>query len=241
MLTDEVEAPAPLPFVPVETAPGAAAMQELEHLLSQATRPFAILGGGGWSEQAAADFTKAAERWSLPVGVEFRRQMLFDHLHPGYAGDVGIGPNPKLAEAIRWADLVLLVGGRFPEVPSSNYTLLQSPYPAQKLVHVHADPQELGRVYRPTLPINASPAAFAAAFAETAPPAAPRWGNRTEELHQAYLAWSTPPEIGPGEVQMGPIMAHLETALAPDTIFCNGAGHFATWIHRFHRFRGFAT
>ena len=241
MLTDEVEAPAPLPCVPVETAPDASAMRELERLLSQAERPFAILGGGRWSEQAVADFTRAAERWSLPVGVEFRRQMLFDHLHPGYAGDVGIGPNPKLAEAIREADLVLLVGGRFPEVPSSNYTLLQSPYPAQKLVHVHADPQELGRVYRPTLPINASPAAFAAAFAETAPLAAPRWGNRTEELHQSYLAWSTPPGTGPGEVQMGPIMAHLEQVLAPDAIFCNGAGNFATWIHRFHRFRGFAT
>src|SRR5690606_15169133 len=150
---DEVEAPAPLPCVPVETAPDASAMRELERLLSQAERPFAILGGGRWSEQAVADFTRAAERWSLPVGVEVRRQMLVGHLHPGYAGDVGIGPNPQLAEAIREADLALRVGGRLPEVPSSSYTLLKRPYPIQKLVPVHPDAAELGRVFRPTLPI----------------------------------------------------------------------------------------
>ena len=241
MLTDEVEAPKPLAAVPVETRPGEPEMAQLVELLSAAKRPFAILGGTRWSEAAVADMRKAAEAWSLPVGVEFRRQMLFDHLHPSYAGDVGIGPNPKLAAAIREADLVLLIGGRFSEVPSSAYTLLKSPYPDQKLVHVHADADELGRVYRPTLPVNASTAAFAEAFARTRPEAAPVWGNRTEELHQAYLEWSTPPASGPGAVHMGPIMAWLETALPQDAIFCNGAGNFATWIHRFHRFRRFAT
>ncbi|WP_295812694.1 thiamine pyrophosphate-binding protein [uncultured Nitratireductor sp.] len=240
MLTNMVDAPAPRPFTPVETRPGNAEMEELSALLKGAKRPFVILGGSRWNEKAVADLQKAAEAWSLPVGCSFRRQMLFDHLHPSYAGDVGIGANPRLAAAIKEADLVLLVGGRFSEMPSSDYTLIKSPYPDQKLVHVHADAGELGRVYRPTLAINASPAAFAEAFAALAPGDA-SWAAETERLHQAYLDWSTPPKTGPGAVQMGPIMEHLESVLPDDAIFTNGAGNYATWVHRFHRFRHFAT
>ncbi|HEU4987882.1 MAG TPA: thiamine pyrophosphate-dependent enzyme, partial [Rhizobiaceae bacterium] len=179
--------------------------------------------------------------WALPVGCSFRRQMLFDHLHPCYAGDVGIGPNPKLATYIKQADLVLLIGGRMGEMPSSDYTLLKSPYPDQILVHVHPDPSELGRVYRPALAINASPDAFTEAFSGRGPKARPDWSELTEQLHGAYLDWSTPPETGVGAVHMGPIMSYLETVLPDDAIITNGAGNFATWIHRFHRFRRYNT
>ena len=237
MLTDEVEAPAPRPFVPVAIRPGAPEMEAVRALLEMAERPFVILGGTGWGDEAVADIRAAAEAWSLPVGCSFRRQMLFDHLHPSYAGDVGIGINPKLATSIKQADVVLLVGGRFSEMPSSDYTLLKSPYPDQKLVHVHADAQELGRVYRPTVAVNATPAAFAAALRASAPKATPAWANRTQELHRSFLDWSTPPQTGPGPVLMGPIMTYLEKALPDDAVICNGAGNFATWMHRFHRFR----
>ncbi len=237
MLTDEVEAVAAQAAVPVETHPGDGEMQAIQALLEKAERPFVILGGTRWGDEAVADIRAAAEAWSLPVGCSFRRQMLFDHLHPSYAGDVGIGINPQLSAYVRQADLVLLVGGRFSEMPSSDYTLLKSPYPDQALVHVHPDPQELGRVYRPTVAVNASPASFAAALRATAPKATPAWANRTEELHQSFLKWSTPPATGPGKVLMGPIMEHLEKVLPEDAVICNGAGNFATWMHRFHRFR----
>jgi acetolactate synthase-1/2/3 large subunit len=241
VLTEEAEAPAAQAWTPVETVPGEAQMAALEELLGSAKKPFAILGGTRWNEQAAADFTRAAENWALPVGCSFRRQMLFDHLHPNYAGDVGIGLNPKLAQRVKESDVVLLVGGRFGEMPSSDYTLLKSPYPDQKLVHIHPDTNELGRVYRPTLAINASPIAFAAAFAARKPKATPAWATDTVAMHQSYLQWSTPPETGPGPVLMGPIMKYLENVLPEDAIITNGAGNYATWIHRFHRFRRFGT
>jgi acetolactate synthase-1/2/3 large subunit len=237
MLKDAVEAPAPLAHVPVAIRPGEPEMAAIRALLDEAERPFVILGGAGWGDEAVADIRTAVENWSLPVGCSFRRQMLFDHLHPSYAGDVGIGINPQLGAYIKQADLVLLVGGRFGEMPSSDYTLLKSPYPDQKLVHIHADAQELGRVYRPTVAVNATPAAFAAALRASAPAKTPAWANRTEELHQSYLKWSTPPASGPGPVHMGPIMEHLEKVLPEDAVICNGAGNFATWMHRFHRFR----
>ncbi|MET3660845.1 thiamine pyrophosphate-binding protein [Aquamicrobium ahrensii] len=241
MLVSEVEAPAALPHTPVETRPGVAEIDELEKLLSEAKRPFVILGGTRWNAGAVEHMQRISENWALPVGVSFRRQMLFDHLHGSYAGDVGIGVNPKLASAIKDADLVLLIGGRFGEMPSSDYTLMKSPYPDQKLVHVHVDANELGRVYRPALAINASPAAFVEAFANRKPKAAPVWANETKQRHADYLAWSTPPETGPGPVQMGPIMDYLESTLPQDAIICNGAGNFATWMHRFHRFRRYNT
>ncbi|MFD2058563.1 thiamine pyrophosphate-binding protein [Mesorhizobium calcicola] len=241
MLTSEVEAPEALPYTPVETHPGEAELDALEMLLAGAKRPFVILGGTRWDEEAVARMRTIAEAWSLPVGCSFRRQMLFDHLHPNYAGDVGIGINPKLAAGIKQADVVLLIGGRMGEMPSSDYTLLKSPYPDQALVHVHADAGELGRVYRPTLAINASPSAFVTAFAKRKPAGAHAWADETAKLHAAYLEWSTPPQTGPGAVQMGPIMDYLEKALPDDAILTNGAGNYATWVHRFYRSRRFGT
>ena len=198
MLVSAVEAPAALPFTPVQTYPGVAELDALEMLLGTAKRPFVILGGTRWSPDAVAQMKTIAENWALPVGCSFRRQMLFDHLHPNYAGDVGIGINPKLGNAIKEADVVLLIGGRMGEMPSSDYTILKSPYPDQALVHVHADANELGRVYRPTLAINASPAAFVEAFAKRRPKAAPAWAAETAKLHDTYLGWSTTPKTGPG-------------------------------------------
>ncbi|MGJ7041294.1 acetolactate synthase-1/2/3 large subunit [Shinella sp. BE166] len=241
MLTDMVEAVEPKPYMPVEAHPGRKQVEELARLLEAAERPLVILGGTRWSEASVSAFTAFAERWSLPVACSFRRQMLFDHLHPNYAGDSGIGINPALGKEIRKADLVVLLGGRYSEMPSSTYSLIQSPYPQQKLVHVYPDPSELGRVYRPDLAISAAPEDFVAALEDLAPKTAPRWAARTAAMHQAYLAWSTPPQSGPGDVQMGPIVAWLEENTPEDTIFTNGAGNYATWVHRFHRFRRFAT
>ncbi|WP_265518155.1 thiamine pyrophosphate-binding protein [Nitratireductor luteus] len=241
MLTDIVEAPAPLPATPVETAPGDAEIAALRGLLENARRPFVILGGTRWTEDAVKQTCAALERWALPAGCSFRRQSLCDQMHPSYTGDIGIGINPKIGQYIKDADVVLLIGCRFGEMPSSDYTLLKSPYPDQKLVHVYPDPHELGRVYRPTLAINATPAAFAEAFSRLVPSSAPAWADQTAELHQAYLDWSTPPEKGVGNVHMGRIMAWLEEQLPEDAVICNGAGNYATWVHRYHRFRRYNT
>ncbi len=237
MLTDEVETVAPLAYTPVEMSPGPAEMEKLRQMLDAAERPFVMLGGTRWTSEAIRQMCAGLERWALPVGCSFRRQSLCDQLHPSYAGDVGIGINPKLGAYIKNADLLLLVGCRFGEMPSSDYTLAKSPYPDQRLVHVFPDPQELGRVYRPEVAIAATVNGFAAAFAELSPAAAPVWANRTEEMHQDYLEWSTPPRKGVGAVHMGDVMTWLETRLDEDVIITNGAGNFASWVHRYHRFR----
>ena len=45
----------------------------------------------------------------MPVATSFRRAQLFDQLHPNYAGDLGIGANPKLLDYIKSSDLVMLI------------------------------------------------------------------------------------------------------------------------------------
>lgn len=241
MLLDEVEAPEAKPCTPVEAHPGPSQIAALGEMLKTAKRPMVVLGGTRWSETSVAGIQAFAEKFKLPVGCSFRRQMLFDHLHPSYAGDVGIGINPALAKEVKEADLLILLGSRFSEMPSSSYTLMDIPYPAQTLVHIHPDPSELGRVYRADLAICAAPEEFVAALATLEAPAAPVWAERTQTMHAAYLAWSTPPKAGPGAVQMGPIMEWIEANTPKDAIFTNGAGNYATWLHRFHRFQAFNT
>ncbi len=237
MLTDMVEATDALPYAVNETHPGAAAMQELAGRLRAAERPVVIVGGSRWSEQAVRDLQAFAGAWQLPVYCSFRRQMLFSAGHDSYAGDLGLGANPKLLARIRASDLVLVLGGRLSEVPSQGYELLGIPVPAQQMVHVHADADELGRLYRPAQAIHATPRAMAEALASMAPSAPVRWAAHTQAARAEYLAWSDPEPIRiPGPLQMGEVMQHLRTVLPADTVLCNGAGNFATWVHRFWPF-----
>lgn len=240
MLREMTTAENSKPWRQVETHPGPKQIAELQDMLWAAKRPFVILGGSRWNEAAIAGIKNFAERLDLPVGCSFRRQMLFDHDHPNYAGDVGIGINPKLADRIRQADVLLLIGGRMSELPSSSYTLIDIPEPKQALVHIHAEAEELGRVYRPTLAINAAPTDFVAALDGVQSPATISWADDTRTAHADYLAWREPVPH-PGAVQLADIVDWLNDRLSPDSILTVGAGNFSGWVHRFARFRGFNT
>src|SRR5882757_6658136 len=151
---------------PAEIWPGPPQIAELNALVAAAKRPLVLLGGSRWTDEAQRNMITWSERFGLPVATSFRRAALFPSDHPNYAGDVGIGPNPKLADRVKNADLLIMVGARFSEMPSSSYSLMEIPTPRQRLVHVFPAAEELGRVYQPTLAIQATPAPFAAAVAE---------------------------------------------------------------------------
>ncbi|NYT35684.1 thiamine pyrophosphate-binding protein [Pusillimonas soli] len=226
----------------VENAPTATQVQSLGERLAKARRPIAILGGSRWDQDAVDRFADFAQRFHLPVGVQFRRQMLFPTTHPCFVGDVGLGGNPELMQYIRDADLILLVGGRMSEIASQSYTLMNIPVPSQALVHVHPDSEELNRVYRATLAINTSPIAFTQSLAALQAPAQPAWAAQADHMRASYLAWTDSLKIeNPGSLQMGQVMAYLKSVLPPDAIMTNGAGNYATWLHRFHPFQRFGT
>jgi acetolactate synthase-1/2/3 large subunit len=241
MLSERVavaDAPA---FELVETWPGTADVDRMRELLVAAERPMVIVGGSRWSEAASAALMRFAGRFDIPLATSFRRTHVVDPVHPSYAGDLGSGPNPKLLARVKTADLVLLIGGRLGEWPTQGYTLLDVPVPRQTLIHVHPGIEELGRVYRPHLAINASPAAFTAALDQVAAPNDIRWRAETKAAHADYLAFSEKPTAVPGAVNLGEIVVGLRERLPADAVVATGAGNFSIWVQRFYRYRKYGT
>ncbi len=218
--------------------PGLTQMAELQKMLWGAERPIAILGGPNWTERATAAFARFAERFDMPVAASFRRASAFDGEHDNYAGEIGLSANPRLKARIEDADLVLLVGGRMSEAAAQGYTLFDIPAPRQRLIHVHADPLEIGRNYHPTLGVIATSPEFCAALEGVQPPATIPWSAETRQARADYLAWSEHAPVNPGRVQLSEIMFALRRRV-PDGIFATGAGNFAIWVGRFLRFRRF--
>ena len=240
MLTQTVDA-APLPRVePVQTFVGPGPLQRMRELLLKAERPLIIAGGSGWTPPSAQALQRFAERWQLPVANAFRFQDTFDNHHALYAGDVGLGINPQLAARVKGSDLILAIGPRLGEATTAGYALIEAPLPKQKLVHIHASAEELGRVYQADLAINATMNAAALSLDGLAAPAATPWQAWTQACHADYLA-NLEPQPLPGDIDMPAIVGLLQQHLPPDAVLTNGAGNFASWVHRFFRHYGLAS
>lgn len=238
MLTQRAVVTDAAPANPARACPGPADLQSLSGMLSAAERPLILLGGPGWSDTARQQLEAFCTRTNLPVSAVFRYQDYVDNRHPCYAGHCGIGPLASLKDAVKDADLLLVIGARLGEMTTSGYSLLDIPNPKQKLVHVHPDPSELGRVYRPDLAIVSTTSNFAAALDQLTPTVQSGIAARTSALHQAYLDSLTPLPT-PGDVQMEAVVKHVDAVLPDDAIITNGAGNYAGWVHRYYRFRQF--
>jgi acetolactate synthase-1/2/3 large subunit len=240
--------PAPLARVePSDAWSDPGALRTLRELLLKSERPFVIAGGGGWTPQSAQALQRFAENWRLPVGNAFRFQDTFDNHHPQYAGDVGIGINPALALRIGESDLVIAIGPRLGEMTTGGYTLLQAPRSKQTLVHIHASAEELNRVYQADLAIHASMRAAARSLEVLAAPVElpwEAWMRACNADYQANLQASTikdlPSDTDRGLVDMHSVIATLQKHLPPEAVLTNGAGNFASWLHRFYRYTGLA-
>ena len=226
------------PYKVVRASPGPAQMERVRELLARARQPFMLVGGGGWTAQTAADVMAFAEANRIATGAGFRCQDYFDNTHPCYAGHVGIGVEPALAARIKASDLLIVIGERLGEITTGGYTLLAVPRPAPTLVHVQAGVEELGRVYQADLPINAGSPEFAAAARRLDPVDSSRWSAETAKAHAEYEATLTP-TAQPGALDMGLVMRIVRDRLPADAIVTNGAGNYATWVHRYYRFRRF--
>ena len=239
MLTHTVEAAALPRVLPAKASSTPEALQNLRELLLKAERPLVIAGGGGWTPQAAQALQRFAENWQLPVGNAFRFQDTFDNFHPLYAGDVGIGINPKLAARVRESDLIVAIGPRLGEMTSGGYTLFEVPKIKQTLVHIHASAEELNRVYQADLAINATMNTAALSLESLQAPASVPWGAWAQGCNADYLANMVPQKL-PGDIDMPTIVASLQKHLPDDAVLTNGAGNFASWVHRFFKHHGLA-
>ena len=227
-------------FREMQPAPPPADMERLRGLLLKAERPMALLGGGGWDRQAVAGFETFAKTFDLPVAVSFRCQAYFDNRLDEYAGHAGVATDPALNDRIAAADLLLVAGARLGEATTGGYTIVRPPVPQQTLIHIHPGAEELGRVYRPELGINAGMKHFAAAAAALDAPESVPWGAWRQAARDEYLAFLRPHPV-PGDVQIGEVVAWLSDRLPEDAILCNGAGNYNSWLHRNFVFKGYRT
>jgi acetolactate synthase-1/2/3 large subunit len=235
VLAEVVDVPDATPAWPAPPRPAAEDLQRLRALLAGAERPLAIVGEGGWTEQTGADVLAFAEASELPVAASFRCQDYVDNRSRVYVGHLTIAPDPRLAQRVRDADLLLAVGGRLGDVTTSGYTLVDG----QTVVHVHPSAEELGAVHRTELPIVSGLPEFAAAL-RALEPIEPIWREWTEAARADYLAnLEHPPPAG--GVDLGEVMAFLRGRLPDDAILTSGAGNFTVWAHRFYEFSRYGT
>ena len=223
-------------YRPVQASPSSAQIAQLRTMLANAQRPLVLLGGGGWDSAACDAMRQFAEANHLPVACAFRFQDLFDNRHAHYIGDVGIGINPKLAERIGNADLILAIGPRLGEMTTGGYTLLNAPLPKQQLIHVHSDAEELGRVYQADLMVNSGMPQIAAALQEMEQVPSAAWQATVAQARAQFDAWQAEPPVfkdGTAKLNLWQVVQTLQSTLPPDTVLTNGAGNFASWAHRF--------
>jgi acetolactate synthase I/II/III large subunit len=221
----------------------ASGLQTLRELFAKASRPLLVVGGTGWTAAACQGLLKFARKNELPIVASFRRQDLIDNRDANYCGHLGLGVDPNLAERLKSADLIVSIGSRLGENTTNGYTLLTPPVPRQTLVHVYPDPNELGRVYQPTLAIACGVSDFANAVADLDLSAAKR-GAWLKETREAYLKFSAAPVASPAAaspptdfVNLSAVMGWLSEHLPDDAIMCNGAGNYTVWVHRFFRYK----
>ncbi|WP_298744174.1 thiamine pyrophosphate-dependent enzyme [uncultured Brevundimonas sp.] len=231
--------PAPIrPVTPARAALDPAFVEAVRGRLAKAERPLLVLGGSGWSEAAAAAIGDWAERLGLPLALSFRRKDLICNDRSNYAGDLGLGCNPKLTARAKAADLILAIGARLGENPTQGYTLFDRARTAEILIHIHPGAEELGRVWAPLMSATADSSLAAHALSAIDP--GRTWHDEAAAAHADYQAFSTPVPVT-GAVNLSECMAHLAEALPADAIVTNGAGNFAAWLHRFHRHRAMRT
>ncbi|WP_347558848.1 thiamine pyrophosphate-binding protein [Robbsia sp. KACC 23696] len=255
VLFNAAEVPDAPPVRVAYSAPATADMAELVTLLQGARRPLVVAGGTAWDPVATDALKRFVHAYDLPLAASFRRQDLLDNRDPHYVGQLGLGISPQLAERVKNADLLLVIGSRLAETTSVGYTLIESPAPKQTLIHVHPDPEELGRVFQAHLPINASLRGFAAALdtldrvrtdhtdAHGDNAFVPPWHDWTQSARADYVKHSTPAPSATDikGVDLAHVVSHLSEVLPDDAVITNGAGNYTVWVHRFYRYRQMAT
>lgn len=235
---DMLSASADAPDLPA-AAPAVAAVPEtataaiMRHLAA-AKRPLVVAGGPLWTTEASRDLTRFAEAHGLPVALSFRRQDYLDNRHPNYVGDLSVGMRPGLKAALQDADCLLILGSRFGDIASGGYAI-DPAAPGKTILHIHPDPDELGRVFRPDLALPASAPATLAVLASLNGPGRADWDTWRTDLRADYEAWLAPLET-PGAVKLENVVRTLGEMLPDEAVIANGAGNYNMWLHRYHRF-----
>ena len=212
-------------------------VKEIITKLKNASNPFIIVGGSGWSLEASKSLGKFAKSLGIPVGTSFRCQDYLDNYHPNYVGDVGIGINPELLKRIKMADCILVLNARLGEMTTGGYSMFDIPKTKQYLIHIHPDPNELGSVYQPDIGLVCNSADFIQKAAEICKDSQRKPPIKERKSYEAWQKIITTP----GDVKMEIVIKELSETISEKTIITNGAGNYNGWLHRYFKYRGWRT
>ena len=224
---------------PIQTV-GKSEIDAIVQMLATAERPLIVAGGPIWSQEVSCELENLADNFGIPVATGFRRQHYFNNRHPNYAGDLSAGMNPELAKIVSDSDCLLLLGTRFGDMETRGFELVDVIATDKRLIHVHPDPGELGRVWETELAIAALPGSVVSGLASHPGEQPNRSSAWLERCRSAYRQWIKPVEL-PGKVQMSGVVSWLSENLTEDAIVTNGAGNYAAFVHRHFRFRRYGT
>lgn len=237
MLTEKAAVADAVPFRTIRPeAMRAETLEGVRALLAKAERPVMLLGGPGWSDEAAAQIRSFAETNGLPAATSFRRQDVFDHASGNFVGDLGTSGPPGLIQAVKEADLLFVIGARLGELTTQGYTIVDAPKTRQVLIHLHLDPDEIGRVFIPDLGATIAPDAAAAALAECHWFDPGRWEGWLKHLRDIYLQASDTQAGSTAPLDLAKAMRILGERLGPDGIVTLDAGNHTGWPQRYLRF-----
>lgn len=209
-------------------------------LLSRFERPMVIAGGSAWDAETSKALEAFSSAHDLPVAVPFRRQDYLDNRCAQYVGDLGVGMNPQLAEMLKKADFLMLLGAGLRDIATAGYTLVDPAESGKTICHVHPDPDSLGQIYHADMAVAASAPDMLRALALLPPRVNPVWANWRMEARRSYEAWQQP-QATPGAVQMEQIIGWLSENVPDDAILTNGAGNYAAFLHRYFRYKQHGT
>ncbi|WP_447045709.1 thiamine pyrophosphate-binding protein [Vreelandella sp. H-I2] len=235
MLTDVVEVMDAPPYTSTLPDASSAAIEKIRSLLTTAQRPLMLVGGSGWSDEACRNITRFAEANGVPVACSFRRQDIVDNHSEVYIGDFGTAGPPQLVRRIKEADVLLVVGARLGEITTKTYTTLGSPAPQQRLIHIHTDADEIGRVYSPELGLAIAPENFARAVADCQWVDSQRWHEWLSAARKDYLDDTKAPAYE-GELDMAQALIDVQEVMPTDFIVTLDAGNHTGWGQRFLRY-----
>lgn len=240
MLVEEVEvADVAVTKYPVP-GPDEGDLGQLRDMLSASSKPLVIFGGGGWSAETCAELQAFCEANDLPAIASFRTQDIFNNDHPNFIGELGYNTNPKLAQRVKDADLILAIGARLGETATMAYSLIKAPRPDQKLIHIYPDHSELGRVFQADLPIATDLGAFLTKARQHVQVDPAAWAGWRQGGRSDFDIWTVPGDY-PGPLNLSEAFVQLRDILPDDAILTTDAGNFAGWTSRFFRFRQFRT
>ena len=192
-------------------------------LLSTAERPAVVAGSGIWWDSAAAELAVFAEHGSLPVYLNG-------------SGRGSLPPDHELffqhsrSAALEEADVVCVIG------TALDFRLRYGRFGAEKLIHVHGDPREVGRNRVPDAAIVGDCAAVLTALASAVERPADQRAAWLERLRQAESAWwdSHRAEV---ESDAAPLHhyrlgAELDRVLDEDTVVIGDGGDVVAAVSR---------